>query len=432
MFPLLAPVQSFFVVGVGRQLGARMRISVFGQMVRTFQMGRQYETLAGSGGLLELRHLLAAVTLIAMAPVALTAGGAVSQTRTPATQTLAAADAERVLERDWLFQAMGDPLRSRTTLEIKWTRELAQRLIAADPRLDLASELQALNAAEQRLASHQDVPAAPRTLEVEPSWIWYAEGNPSQNAPAESRFFRCRFQVPAEVQAAELRVAADDACEVFLNGQPVGKHGTWARTGRFSVGEQLRVGENLLAIRADNMPAPSLNPAGLIARLAMTLADGRQLMAISDATWRSADQAYPGWEQLAFDDASWSAAIITAPYGGGPWGKIAGLGADVQSDPVAAYAAEDPVLQELYFCVRGIKRAILFKNPVIDFTQLLFIDQPLPQGPINPEHEAIHRMGITAVPGGPATGPRRAPSRWPCSPIGARQTGELLASGSVV
>jgi hypothetical protein len=35
----------------------------------------------------------------------------------------------------------------------------------------------------------------------------------------------------------------------------------------------------------------------------------------------------------------------------------------------------------------------------LDFSQLLFIDQPLPQGP-NSEHEAIHRMGIMAVPGG--------------------------------
>ena len=36
---------------------------------------------------------------------------------------------------------------------------------------------------------------------------------------------------------------------------------------------------------------------------------------------------------------------------------------------------------------------------MLDFTQLLFIDQPLPQGPESP-HEAIHRMGIMAMPGG--------------------------------
>jgi hypothetical protein len=49
--------------------------------------------------------------------------------------------------------------------------------------------------------------------------------------------------------------------------------------------------------------------------------------------------------------------------------------------------------------VRRVKRSILLKNPVWDFSQLLLIDQPLGQGPES-RHEAIHRMGIMAVPGG--------------------------------
>ena len=41
----------------------------------------------------------------------------------------------------------------------------------------------------------------------------------------------------------------------------------------------------------------------------------------------------------------------------------------------------------------------MLKNPVLDFSKLLLIDQPLPQGPES-RHEAIHRMGIMASPGG--------------------------------
>jgi hypothetical protein len=55
---------------------------------------------------------------------------------------------------------------------------------------------------------------------------------------------------------------------------------------------------------------------------------------------------------------------------------------------------------ELYCAVRRVKRRIMFKNPLLDFTRLLFIDQPMPRGPVNDIHEAIHRMGITAAPGG--------------------------------
>ncbi len=55
--------------------------------------------------------------------------------------------------------------------------------------------------------------------------------------------------------------------------------------------------------------------------------------------------------------------------------------------------------RDLYLAVREAKRRIVFKNPAVDFTRLLFIDQPSPQG-YAVDHEAIHRMGIMAVPGG--------------------------------
>lgn len=56
--------------------------------------------------------------------------------------------------------------------------------------------------------------------------------------------------------------------------------------------------------------------------------------------------------------------------------------------------------KDLYFSVRRVKRRITFKNPLLDFDRVLFIDQPMPRGPVNDIHEAIHRMGITATPGG--------------------------------
>ncbi|HJN13939.1 MAG TPA: hypothetical protein QGH10_00535, partial [Armatimonadota bacterium] len=54
---------------------------------------------------------------------------------------------------------------------------------------------------------------------------------------------------------------------------------------------------------------------------------------------------------------------------------------------------------ELYLQVRRTKRRIAFRNPVVDFDQLLFIDQPYPAGPEWP-HQAVHRLGHRAVPGG--------------------------------
>ena len=54
--------------------------------------------------------------------------------------------------------------------------------------------------------------------------------------------------------------------------------------------------------------------------------------------------------------------------------------------------------QELYFKVRQLKRSIAFKNPVVDFDKVLFVDMPFPSGSEWP-HETRHRLGYMAIPG---------------------------------
>ncbi|MCY3020688.1 MAG: hypothetical protein NTW87_16850 [Planctomycetota bacterium] len=352
---------------------------------------------------------------VCLAAMLLCAAPAVAQeARTPETRTLTAAGgagpagAEQALERDWLFQAMGEPLLERTAKELGWAAELAERLGHAQPAPDLAAELRELEVLRKRLGEVSagpppgtgGTPVPPSGAEAPPSWIWYPEGKPAEDAPAEARFFRRCFEVPAGIAQAELRISADDACEVFVNGVRVGSHDTWQHAAVFALEKHLKPGRNLLAVRAENRPAPTKNPAGLIVQLSVTLAGGKHVAVVSDASWRTEKASPPQWEQPAFDDSTWKAAAIAAPLGGGPWGKIAGLGGtDPQQDSMATYADTAPAVKELYLNVRRIKRNILFRNPVLDFTQLLFIDQPLPQGPES-IHEAVHRMGIMAVPGG--------------------------------
>ena len=68
---------------------------------------------------------------------------------------------------------------------------------------------------------------------------------------------------------------------------------------------------------------------------------------------------------------------------------------DALSKQVATSTAADA---ELYFKVRAVKRAIAFRNPVVDFSKVLFVDMPFPQGNEWP-HETRHRLGYMAVPG---------------------------------
>ncbi|MBN2293842.1 MAG: hypothetical protein JXM70_15545 [Pirellulales bacterium] len=53
---------------------------------------------------------------------------------------------------------------------------------------------------------------------------------------------------------------------------------------------------------------------------------------------------------------------------------------------------------ELYFQVRRLKRAVMFRNPVLDFDKILLVDMPYPAGS-EPRHETKHRLGYMAVPG---------------------------------
>lgn len=54
--------------------------------------------------------------------------------------------------------------------------------------------------------------------------------------------------------------------------------------------------------------------------------------------------------------------------------------------------------RELYFKIREVKRRIVFRNPALDFRQILFVDMPFPQGS-EWRHETRHRLGYMAVPG---------------------------------
>ena len=89
---------------------------------------------------------------VCLAAMLLSAAPVVAQeARTPETRTLTAAEAEQALERDWLFQAMGEPLLERTAKELGWAAELAQRLSHAQPAPDLAAELRELEVLRKRL-----------------------------------------------------------------------------------------------------------------------------------------------------------------------------------------------------------------------------------------------------------------------------------------
>jgi hypothetical protein len=162
------------------------------------------------------------------------------------------------------------------------------------------------------------------------NWIWFPEGNPAQDAPAEKRYFRRTFIVPEgkTIKSARLRVSADNQFEARLNGKVVGtsdlgNNDSW-RTGKQfdNVIGKLVPGTNILAIEAENIASPGANPAGLIARLEVSFVDGESLKLISDGDWSVAKKSTDGWDKVAFDGSGWEKAMVVGKHGDGPWGPV--------------------------------------------------------------------------------------------------------------
>lgn len=167
-------------------------------------------------------------------------------------------------------------------------------------------------------------------------WIWFPEGDPAKDAPAEARYFRRTFEVPkGPLTRATLRLAVDDKFIAYLNGERLGSHNTWRSFREFNVTKRLQPGKNVLAIRAENTPVTHANPAGLLCSLE-TARTGAITRILSDTVWRVAKVEASGWTNIVFDDSSWQSAKSVAKYGDKPWEKIPDPAHRAYSVPYAA------------------------------------------------------------------------------------------------
>ncbi|MGW7270973.1 alpha-L-rhamnosidase [Streptomyces sp. NPDC054864] len=161
---------------------------------------------------------------------------------------------------------------------------------------------------------------------TEASWLWFPEGDPANSAPAATRWFRGRVDVPEGVTRARLVMTADDGYTAYVNGTQVSHTeadsaaDNWRRPAVVDVTDRLRAGTSVIAVSATNA---TTGPAGLLGVLELTTADGVRTLT-TDGTWKTTDKEPSGdWRSTEYDDGSWTAAKVLAPWGSGPWGKVA-------------------------------------------------------------------------------------------------------------
>ncbi|KAF8891029.1 hypothetical protein BD779DRAFT_1784893 [Infundibulicybe gibba] len=179
----------------------------------------------------------------------------------------------------------------------------------------------------QPIPSPQPVPTTLATAFKSSSWIWQG-AQALIGVPSGDWAFRKTLPTstaPAKEAIALLTV--DDAFQLYHNGQLIAENSTLGWQMATAVHINLDPNFNVFAIQAHNSPLsadPNENtPAGLLASIQISYADGSTTTISSDDTWRVIQPIPDEFESTSFDDTLWQSAAAMATYGSGPWGNIA-------------------------------------------------------------------------------------------------------------
>lgn len=152
-------------------------------------------------------------------------------------------------------------------------------------------------------------------------WIW-SHPQAATAAPVGKQFFRRVFAIPkgSEILYAHMLITADNAFELWVNGQPAASGQNFHRLTTADVARWLRPGMNMLAVAAENLGTQP-NPAGLIGALVVRFRQGPAMVLVTDRQWQTAANPKEAWTtEPGASGAEWVAASELGPLGMAPWG----------------------------------------------------------------------------------------------------------------
>ena len=180
------------------------------------------------------------------------------------------------------------------------------------------------------------------------SWIWHAADPAS--APKGVRLLVTEFTLPADakIKQATLTFSSDNTSKFVINGELAAQGRFWEQPQVVDVAGRLKPGANALRVEVSN---ESDGPAGLIARLDVTLGDGRVVTCVTDGGWKTTDRPGDNWHNRNLDTGAWPAAKVVAAYGAQPWGRLS-IAQKTLPPPVqlrTVFAADKPVARAVVY-----------------------------------------------------------------------------------
>ncbi len=170
-------------------------------------------------------------------------------------------------------------------------------------------------------------------------WIWGENDTSVRNV---WRYFRHRFDVPADMARATLLITADSRYECHLNGTFIGRGP--ARNFPFSY--DYDVYDVTSRYLGDQSMGYIRGEHGFLSELVLETVSGEVICIASDSGWRTAPcdffnndaprislqlefeeqvdarREIPGWTGTAFDDSYWPQAVEIGPVGTAPWTQL--------------------------------------------------------------------------------------------------------------
>lgn len=309
-----------------------------------------------------------------------------------------------MLEKDWLYQAERTPLAERTLQEITWAREIAARMSKVAGAPDLRAELAQLDQLE---AATKLATAAPSTVKLPDGlvgrWLHYqldGEGLYSLNvgakpaALATGNYTLCAWIRTTKSSGDVIGNGASAGCFLLSVYSGVARAQHWPAKEKPSKGMAVIDGKTRVDDGQWHHVAQVVKDATL-----SVVVDGKLEGSVAILGTKVASQApvtigARGGDALAFAGTLDEICVFDRALSVEEIGATFRVKRELEKDP------SDPSVRHRYFAVRQIKRQILFKHPAIDFTQVLYIDQPMPGGGTWWSHETLHRNGYTAKAGG--------------------------------
>ena len=151
-------------------------------------------------------------------------------------------------------------------------------------------------------------------------WIWSDKGY--NTAPdGQVVYFRHSFKLDKLPPTAVISATADNQFVLYLNGEKLLESSQWNTPVSVNPGRKLRIGKNLLAVRASNGSGfGGGNPAGLIVSLKGMDQKGAPLFEESTSSaWLHTLENLKGWQKPETADSKWKASFRIGGLDAAPW-----------------------------------------------------------------------------------------------------------------